>query len=237
MRSPSDDLAHALAAEYVLGTLRGAARRRFEAMMRREERLRGIVARWEGWITPLASGVPAVDPPARVWRAIEARIQPRAKPQPRAASVAFWRSLGLVSSGLAAVLLAFFAYLYTGPRGEAGPGGEPMMVAVLTSPSTQQPMGVVSMHSPNVLRVRVVRDWPRMRDKTLQLWVMPEQGEPRSLGFVRNEVGDTVMTIAMTDPRVQGAKALAISAEPPGGSKLPTGPVLCSGMIAPMQRT
>jgi anti-sigma-K factor RskA len=47
-----------------------------------------------------------------------------------------------------------------------------------------------------------------------------------------------LITILPTDPRVRGAKALAISAEPPGGSptREPTGPVLCSGMIAPVRQ-
>jgi anti-sigma-K factor RskA len=228
MRRPSDDLAHALAAEYVLGTLRGAARRRFESMMAADERLRGIVAQWEGWITPLASRVAPVEPPARVWREIEARIDRRGAARTSIwSNLAFWRSWGLVSSGLAAVLLAFFTYLSTGPR------GDPMFVAVLTS-ATSQPMGVVSMHSPNLLRVRVMHDWAGMRDKSLELWVLPEHGAPRSLGLVRNEVGDTMMTLLPGDPRMQGARALAISAEPPGGSptRTPTGPMLCSGMIA-----
>ncbi|HZZ94427.1 MAG TPA: anti-sigma factor [Usitatibacter sp.] len=233
MRRPHDELAHALAAEYVLGTLRGAARRRFESLLAGDAGLREIVARWEAWLTPLAGRVPPVEPPARVWRAIEARIAGRA---PRRASwwssVAFWRPWGLVSSGLAAVLLAFFAYFSTGPR------TEPVFVAVLVS-SSQQPMGVVSMHPPDVLRVRVVHDWSNMKDRSLELWVMPERGAPRSLGLVRNEVGDTMITIEPTDPRVRDAKALAISAEPPGGSptREPTGPMLCKGMIAPVQRS
>ena len=232
MRRPGADLAHALAAEYVLGTLRGAARRRFEAMMAGDPSLRDVVARWEGWVNPLADRVAPVEPPARVWKAIEARI---GAPRARASfwsNVDFWRAWGLVTGGVAAVLLAFFAWLYTGPR------GEPVFVAVLTS-ATHQPMGVVSMHSPNLLRVRVVHNWKSMEDKSLQLWVMPESGAPRSLGLVRNEVGDTLITIKPTDPRVRGARMLAISAEPPGGSPTdqPTGPMLCSGMVAPVKRT
>jgi anti-sigma-K factor RskA len=231
MRRADDRLAHALAAEYVVGTLRGAARRRFEAMMAADERLRGIVAQWEAWMTPLAARVPAIDPPARVWRAIEQRIAPHAPARPSLwSSLAFWRSWGLMTTGLAAVLLAFFSYLHTGPR------SEPMFVAVLTS-ATSQPMGVVSMHSPDMLRVRVVHNWATMRDRSLELWVLPEQGPPRSLGLVRNEVGDTMIRLEPHDPRVRGAKALAISAEPPGGSPThePTGPMLCSGMIAPVR--
>lgn len=232
MRRPGDDLAHALAAEYVLGTLRGAARRRFEAMMASDASLRDIVAQWEGWVNPLADRIGPVEPPARVWKAIEARIGPRSAKGSFWSNLAFWRAWGLVTSGVAAVLVAFFAWLYTGPR------GEPVFVAVLTS-ATHQPMGVVSMHSPNLLRVRVVHNWSSMGDKSLQLWVMPESGAPRSLGLVRNQVGDTLITIEPTDPRVRGARMLAISAEPPGGSPTdqPTGPVLCSGMVAPVKRT
>jgi len=232
MKRPNDQLAHALAAEYVLGTLRGRARQRFEAMMGQDASLAEVVARWEAWITPLGADAPGIEPPARVWRAIEGRVAPAARAKPSIwSSVGFWRSWGLLTGGLAAVLLSFFVYLSTGPR------GEPVFVAVLTS-ATSQPMGVVSMHSPNLLRVRVVKNWPSMQGKSLELWVMPDQGAPRSLGLVRNEPGDTLITILPTDPRVRGAKALAISAEPPGGSptREPTGPMLCSGMIAPVRQ-
>jgi anti-sigma-K factor RskA len=46
-----------------------------------------------------------------------------------------------------------------------------------------------------------------------------------------------MITLSPSDPRVRGARALAISAEPPGGSptRQPTGPMLCSGMIAPIR--
>ena len=232
MRRPTGELAHALAAEYVLGTLRGRARRRFEAMMAADPALAQTVRGWEAWITPMGEAAPGIEPPARVWRAIEARVAPAQRAKPSIwSSVGFWRSWSLLTGGLAAVLLSFFVYLSTGPR------GEPVFVAVLTS-ATSQPMGVVSMHSPNLLRVRVVKNWPSMQGKSLELWVMPDQGAPRSLGLVRNEPGDTLITILPTDPRVRGAKALAISAEPPGGSptREPTGPMLCSGMIAPVRQ-
>jgi anti-sigma-K factor RskA len=57
--------------------------------------------------------------------------------------------------------------------------------------------------------------------------------------MVPNAMGDTMIRIDPSDPRVQGANALAVSLEPQGGSptKQPTGPVLCSGVIAPVRRT
>jgi anti-sigma-K factor RskA len=228
MRKLDPALAHALAAEYVLGTLRGRARRRFEAIARADGDVAAILRRWEEGLTPLADRVAPVDPPVRVWKEIESRIASRASLW---SSLGFWRGFGLVAGGLASVLLASFLYLSSGAR------GEPMFVAVLTAPDSV-PRMVVSMHSPDLLRVRMVKPWARMEGKDLELWVMPKDGAPRSLGIVVNAMGDTLMRIPMSDPRVQGAEALAISMEPVGGSptRQPTGPVLCSGMIAPMRR-
>ncbi len=199
----------ALAGEYVLGTLRGRARRRFEAMMRKERAIAAEVARWETALTPLAERGNDVEPPRRVWAAIEERIAPRAA-SPMANG--FWRGFGLIAGGLASVLFAFFAWISTGPR------DEPVFVAVLADTA---PRMVVSMHEPDTLRVRVVKPWGHMDNQSLELWVMPKDGKPRSLGLVTNTKGDTMIHISRTDPRVRGANMLAVSMEPRTGS--PTG--------------
>jgi anti-sigma-K factor RskA len=236
MRKLSPDLAHSLAAEYVLGTLRGRARQRFEAIARADPAVAAILRRWEEDLTPLAERIAPVDPPERVWSQIEARIFPgAARAAPRVSlwsSLGFWRGLGMVTGALATVLLALFVYLSTGTR------DEPVFVAVLTAPDST-PRMVVSMHSPDLLRVRMVKPWKVAGDQGLELWVLPKEGAPRSLGMVANAMGDTLIRIEPNDPRVKGANALAISLEPPGGSptKQPTGPVLCSGVIGPVRRT
>ncbi|MGZ5569925.1 MAG: anti-sigma factor, partial [Usitatibacter sp.] len=225
-------LAHALAAEYVLGTLRGRARQRFEAIARADREVAAILRRWEEDLTPLAERIAAVEPPARVWAGIESRIAPKtAGGAGFWSSLGFWRGFGMVTGGLAAVLLAFFLYLSTGLR------EEPVFVAVLTAPDATARM-VVSMHSPDLLRVRMVKPWAGTDDKSLELWVLPKEGAPRSLGVVANAMGDTLIKITASDPRVQGANALAISLEPRGGSptRQPTGPMLCSGVIAPVRK-
>ncbi len=225
----SPDARRELSAQYVLGTLRGRARRRFESMMRGDRSLAQEVARWEDALTPLAERVPPVEPPKRVWSQIESRTAARAAPA--AARTGFWRGFGLVAGGLASVLLAFFLYVSTGPR------SEPVFVAVLADTA---PRMVVSMHHPDVLRVRVVKPWGGMKsDQSLELWAMPAKGgAPRSLGLVTNAMGDTMMKVAENDPRVQDVSVLAVSMEPAGGSPTgkPTGAVVCHGMIAPVKR-
>jgi len=231
MHKLSPALAHALAAEYVVGTLRGRARRRFEAIARADTQVAAVLAEWERGLTPMAEDVPAVEPPARVWDAIEARIAPRGADK-GAKALGFWRSFGLLAGGVASVLLAAFLYLSTGPR------GEPVFVAVLAQPSEPSPRMVVSMHMPNLLRVRVVKPWNMSPQQSLELWVVPTEGAPRSLGLVANSLGDTMIQIDPNDPRVQGAQLLAVTMEQAGGSptRQPTSKPVCTGMIAPVRK-
>jgi anti-sigma-K factor RskA len=129
---------------------------------------------------------------------------------------------------LAVALLAF------APR----PVADPLFVAVVSAPDSSPHM-VISMHEPDLLRVRTVKSWAGTEGKSLELWVLPKRGAPRSLGLVSNAPGDTLIRIAADDARVRDASALAVSLEPAGGSptKQPTGPVLGSGVIAPARRT
>ena len=224
---------HALAAEYVAGTLRGPARRRFEALAREDREVGDALRRWESLLTPLADGIPPVEPPARVWRAIEARIggPARGSAKPVSGELGLWRAFGMLASGLAAVLIV--ALLWTSPNRT----GDPALVAVLTS-SDSVPRMVVSMQGDRALRVRVVKPWANMEGKSLELWALPKNGVPRSLGLVANE-SDTEIRVTATDARLFTASALAESLEPRGGSPSgqPTGPVLCSGAIAATRKS
>ena len=74
MRYRNPELGEKLAAEYVLGTLRGRARARFEALMRYDPALRGRVTDWEDKLTPLARAGTDIAPPARLWNALSQRI-------------------------------------------------------------------------------------------------------------------------------------------------------------------
>jgi anti-sigma-K factor RskA len=233
MRKLSEDLAHRLAAEHALGTLRGRARARFEAIARADPAVEAIRRRWEAALAPLAQRVPEVEPPERVWNRIEERI---AAPAPKGAwsSVGFWRSFGLLAGGVASVLVATFLYISAVPR------GEPAFVAVLISPTNEARM-VLAMQAPDTLKIHNVRPWKTVEDagRSLELWAMPKEGAARSLGLVANESGDFILRIPADDPRVQGVSTFALTSEASGGSptKQPTGPVLCSGAFAPVRKT
>lgn len=229
MRPLSRDLAHALAAEYVLGTLRGRARSRFEAIARHDPEVAAIVRTWENQVTPLAERMAPVEPPARVWHGIEARIGTR---QPRTGiwgSVSFWRAL----AG-AATLLLVVALVAVAPQRHAE---EPMMVAVLSA-NDALPRAVVMQPAPDQLRVRIVKPWGNMEGLSLELWALPKEGAPRSLGLLAN-AADRETLIRMPGGSLRDVKALAVTMEPAGGSptKQPTGSPVCTGAVASMRRT
>ncbi len=93
-----------LAAEYVLGTLRGPARRRFASLLPAHPRLRTAVRKWEATLMPLTAAIPPEQPPALVWQRIEARIRTAAPPSSR---LAFWRALALIATLTSLVLASF----------------------------------------------------------------------------------------------------------------------------------
>jgi anti-sigma-K factor RskA len=236
MRKLSHDLAHRLAAEYALGTLRGRARQRFEAIARQDPEVDAVRRQWEAAFAPFAERVPAVEPPARVWKRIEERVAPAPSPGGAWSNLGFWRGFGLLAGGVATVLFAAFLSLPAG-----GPRGEPAMLAILTSPApANEARMVVALHAPDVVRIRNYRPWKSVEDegKGLELWAIPQEGEPRSLGMVPNVSGDMTLRIRVDDERLRGAAALALSVEPKGGSptQKPTGRVLCSGAVAADKR-
>ena len=91
------ELREKLAAEYVIGTLRGAARARFDALLRYDPGLRRIVGEWEARLVPLAAAAGEIAPPARVWHAVAGRIG-AARATGARAGLAFWRALAVASS-------------------------------------------------------------------------------------------------------------------------------------------
>ena len=66
-----------IAADYVLGTMRGRARRRFEALIRQSHAARAAVDGWTHRLHLLSAGMPApVAPSADLFQRIERRIAP-----------------------------------------------------------------------------------------------------------------------------------------------------------------
>ncbi len=215
------ELRERLAAEYALGTLRGRARQRLRRWMQEDPALAAAVAQWEARLAPMAEAVAAVAPPARVWRGIESRLSPARKSS-------FWRTLGLFASGALAALLAVALFL---PRPETTQGLPASYVAVLSDAKTQKAVMIVSAgRRARALEVKMLDPSIRVAGRSLELWAVPREGNPRSLGIVETEKGALKLR-APADQALGDVPLLAVSLEPRGGSTTgsPTGPVLYSG--------
>src|SRR4051812_7202016 len=112
------DLADRLAADYVLGTLRGAARRRFEALLPAHVELRRATAAWQERLMPLTGAIEPVQPSGDVWRRISDRLDRRKSVVAGAwQRLSFWRSL----TAFASVAAIGLAVLLASPRPTAPP--------------------------------------------------------------------------------------------------------------------
>ncbi|MEO8631358.1 MAG: anti-sigma factor [Betaproteobacteria bacterium] len=220
----------ALAAEYALGTLQGLARARFERSMKDSPRLRHLVAGWQERLASLDEMIEPVQPPARVWRAIESRIQPRARRHSFWANIGVWRSATMVSAACAialAVYLALLAPTATQPT--------PMMVAVMSG-DQGKPEVTVSWPSEDraqrKLHIRVIDHAQMAPGTSWELWMLPADGQkPVSLGLIGTAPVQEMVLPPRLAQTINAAGGLALSVEPTGGSPTgqPTGPIICKG--------
>jgi anti-sigma-K factor RskA len=228
------DLADALAAQYVAGTLRGRARRRFESLLGAHAALRAAVRRWQDRLMPLTAVLAPRTPPLRVWQGVERTLWPQlataAKPALWWQRVGFWRG----ASGVASTAALALALLLSIPTPQAPP-----IVVVLqgTGDAAQPPGSFVASFSADgrSLVTRPLTPVALQTDRVLELWAVPPQGAPRSLGLISSS-GVTVIARDKLPRRVLEAastSALAVSVEPPGGSPsgAPTGPVVFAGKL------
>ena len=247
------ELQERLAAEYVLGTLRGRARIRFEDWARNDAAVRLRVEAWQARLSPLTETIAPVRPPRRVWKGIEARIgaasAPRrhAGPSPAGArsggfweSVAFWRATGLVASGMAAALLV--AVIVQKPQVvevPVAPGVnastqkmQPSYVAVLRNDDGKIVFLAYAARESNELWFRRVNMSTPKDDMGYELWGLPMvPGEkPRSLGMIPGGETGTIRLSAAANKALEGYPVLAITMEPAKGSSgTVTGPMIAKG--------
>ena len=220
-------LADRLAAGYVTGTLRGAARRRFDALLPAHAALRDALGYWNEQLMPLTASLAPVAPPPRVWRRIEERLWsgPVGAVARPASSLAFWRGLSAFA-GVAALSLAL---LLANPE----PARPPVIVvldaatpgAVGSSPASV----IASIGGDGRALVTRPLNVSVPADRALELWAVPASGAPRSLGLISG----SGVTLLQQGKLLDAAAALAVSLEPRGGSATgaPTGPILYVGKL------
>ena len=246
------ELLDRLAAAWALGTLRGGARRRFEALAREQAPVRAAALLWESRVAGMTELQRETSPPPAVWTRIDnlvraerdRKVMQQAQttaPAPRGGwlrNLALWRTaagagalatvLAIVTAGqirkdLGAQVQDLQARLQTAPQVE--------YVAVLNDDQAGPAMLVTFDPNNQRLTLQRVGGYQEASDKSLQLWALPPGSAPRSLGVLTRE---RLLQLAAGEGDVQNVPALAVSLEPQGGvpsERGPTGPVLFKGAL------
>jgi anti-sigma-K factor RskA len=212
------ELIDRLAAEYVLGTLSGAARRRFERWREASAAVDERCGYWEGRLLPLLGTIAPLAPSPLVWSRIEARLglRPAAR-RPR-------RALGLALAA-SVLLLVLGALLYWRAQPRA------LELATVSTPTGTLLWQIeVSGRRGSAVALAVqagVLVPPSGRD--YELWALPKGGAPVSLGLLPYRGASLERALTATQRQALAlARQLAVSLEPPGGSPTgqPTGAVV-----------
>lgn len=251
------ELLDRLASSYALGTLRGGARRRFEAMAREQAPVRAAALIWQSRLASLNELQPQAQPSGAVWTRIDNLVQgertsaaqqavrAQAAAAAEATGLGSWlRSLTVWRTASAAGALATIAAVSVGigMRQELGTEiarlqtqlqSTPQIeyVAVLADDKAAASMLVTFDPKAKKLTLQRVGAYQEAGDRSLQLWALPPGGGPKSLGVLGS---DKLLRLTAGESDVREVPTLAISLEPKGGVPSetgPTGPVLFKGAL------
>ncbi len=232
MNYQDPELRQALAAEYVLGTLQGRARKRFERLAEQDARLRQIISNWEQKLGSLSEGIAPVDVPEHIWSSLQKRLGFTTTKQSETGvigsiwnSLMLWRSLTTVVT----IALMFAAYLNLfAPKLVVN-----QYIAVLQTEQQQASWLIKSDLQNKRMIVHIVNEQTIPIGKAFELWMIKEGDKPISLGLISPNQPQNLPLSDELLAKIKQASVMAVSIEPAGGSPTgqPTGPVPYTGKV------
>lgn len=222
----TEERKNALASEYVLGTLHGRARVRFQRLLMQHRALRHVLWQWESRLNLLGTGLPDVQPRAEVWDNIQRQLgfiersittdnaqsekiptqNVIAFPSPKVRSWQWLAGTATAAAILLAVLLVSSPFMNDRTQTQ---------IAVVQSEKAQA-LWSIELDNKS-LTVSATASLQTQADKDYELWMIAADGRPPvSLGLLPKQGKLTLARNALFD-QVKVA-ALAVSLEPLGGS-------------------
>ncbi|TMP08145.1 hypothetical protein CWC11_05085 [Pseudoalteromonas sp. S3178] len=216
MNYDKPELLDSLAGQYVLGTLRGLARKRFQRLLLTSNKAREATSMWEQNLNNLASAITPQIPNDEVWVQIMQRIEN--KPQPSKTVVhtkpSIWRTWSFVATA-ACIILAFLVIQPTTSIKQT------QQIALVQN-QDKQSLWFIDVNEQG-LSIKASSQLVAQTNKDYELWmILKGQDTPISLGLLPKQ-GDKLL---LKDKRFKASDIalLAVSLEPIGGSPngLPT---------------
>ena len=211
---PEQDL---LAAELALGLLEGEARAEALRLSLADPAFAAAVDAWRGRFDPLGNDFTEVTPPD-LWPSIAARLGGPASAIPHnLRQLRFWRWSALGSGALAASLAAILMF---------APAPEPVVREVVRAPdqvAVAQLGGdggaaLAANYDPGQGQLRIRAIMLPQSELAPELWVIPADGVPRSLGLVSAEGITSVAIPAKLRALIVDGATLAVTMEPVDGA-------------------
>ena len=226
MKLARDPRLDALCGEYLIGTLRGAARRRFERALREEPPVAARLRYWEGLLVPRYSSMIETPAPAAGWSRLERELGLSRYRTPWHRRLWLWRGWAIAAT--AAALLAIGLQILP-----LKPTASFTEIAQLSGPGDTARLSAAMSADRTTLELRASRPVIAGPAQSYELWLIPaEGGAPVSLAVLGSLDAKLALPAQQAARLTRGAK-LAVSLEPAGGSPTgaPTGPVLFAGAI------
>jgi len=211
-----------LASEYALGTLAGAARRRFRRVLQQSPAASMAVGVWQARLTLLAGGVPAMVPSAAVWQGLQRRLFAPDRPAPpvpvgRLARLAQSFAARFLGGALAGALVCVLvlrsqpALIGLEPRTDALPQS---YVGLLTDDAGSPRLLASSRRQGRVLTVKLLQPLSVPAGQVAQLWALPKGGGPAfPVGVVPGSGSATIRLADTSDKLFFNVTQLAVSLE------------------------
>lgn len=227
--SDDDDL---LAGELALGLLDEPERSSTKARADADPDFAELVEAWRVRFAPLVTRSPEA-PPEHVWESIRSQLAANDDAPRSAAEAALrrWRMFAVAASAVAASLALVLVTRAPAPPPTPAPAAAPPMLVATLQGDGSPAIVTISVSAGGQLLVTPVR--LPTEGRVPELWVIPEDGKPRSLGVIQATSPSAVPIAPAHRPHVHRGATFAISREPEGGSPTgaPTGPVIASGII------
>jgi anti-sigma-K factor RskA len=236
MRYSDPALIDHLASQYVLGTLRGPARRRFEALLRDRADIRAVVMVWHARVQPLAVSVPSVRPSARLWSRIERRTSPLAQTAAgsRASLWSWLKPAALVGAGFAAAMVLmvfapvpFMSVEKVALREHKAPQS---YVGFLLSSEGNPMIAVRSLRYGEDLTIKMLKPSAPPAGSQYFLWALPTNAAPFLLAALPEDGRAVHKMKGTSEQLLSNTPRLQVTAEPAGSTPAsPVGPVVMTG--------
>ena len=225
MRIEQHRLLDALCGEYLLGTLRGGARLRFERALKEQPLAALRLDYWQRIFAPRFTPMIEMQPSTRVWKRLEHELDLSRYRTQWYRRVAFWR--GWAVAATAALVLAI-GFQTIKPEIQVS---APVEIAQLTGKEISRVSASLSPDG-RTLELRAVRPTRAEPAKSYELWLLPANGGAISLAVLTTLDARFALPPGQVERLRAGAK-LAVTLEPAGGSPegKATGPVILIGDI------